>query len=492
VPGAPASSLTRLAVGGVFWQGLASILGKGFTVLATVALARLLTPTEFGVVGLALVFITFAEYVSDLGVSQGLVYFEQDRSNEDGALVLSLAAGSALCALGLLAAPAIAGLFDRPEVAPMVRVLSFSLLVGAVRQVPDALLRRELNFRGRMVTEVVRAVAQGVVSIALAVAGFGAWAIVWGYLAGSVAWCAGAWLMVEYRPRSASFRLEWPAARRLLGYGAPAAAQGVLAALIFDVDYLIVGSILGAEALGTYTLAFRLPQLLIINVFFVFSSVAFPVFSRARGAPSQLRRGYLTTVRLQSAYGAAAGAGLFVVAPLAVPVIFGPKWEASVVPLQWLALYAVARSLGSGAVDVYKGIGRPGIAATVSLVRLVALVPVLLIAAPHGINQVALVQAVLALVFAVGMQAVACRVIGLSPTALGAAMRPAAALAAGAASGAALARWGLGGPAALRLAAAVAAGGIGGLAALRLADPPFLREVRALLANARTVAVTSA
>jgi PST family polysaccharide transporter len=489
VPGEPAPSLTRLAVGGVLWQGLASVLGKGFTVLATVVLARLLTPTEYGLVGLALVFITFAEYVSDLGVSQGLVYYERDHANEGGALLLSIGSGVALCLIGVLAAPAIARFFHEPAVAPMVRVLSLSLLVGAVRQVPDALLRRELDFRGRMMTEVARAVTQGVVSIVLALAGLGAWAIVWGYLAGSVAWCASAWIVVDYRPRRAALRLGSSTARRLLGYGAPAAAQGILAALIFDVDYVIVGNVLGATALGGYTLAFRLPQLVIINVFFVLSSVAFPVFSRARGEPSQLRRGYVTSIRLQSAYGAAVGVALFVLAPLVVPVLFGAKWDASIVPMQWLALYAVARSLGSGAVDVYKGIGRPGIAAAVSLLRLAVLVPALLIAAPHGIDEVAWTQAALALVFAILMQAVACRVIGLSVPALGAALRPAAAVAVGTAAGAALARWGLGGPAAVHLAVAATAAAIGGLAALRLADAPFLREVRALLQNARGIPV---
>jgi PST family polysaccharide transporter len=340
-----------------------------------------------------------------------------------------------------------------------------------------------------MKTEVARAVTQGVVSIALAVAGLGAWAIVWGYLAGSLAWCVSAWIVVDYRPRRAALRLESSTARRLLGYGAPAAAQGILAALIFDVDYVIVGNVLGATALGSYTLAFRLPQLVIINVFFVLSSVAFPVFSRARGEPSQLRRGYVTSIRLQSAYGAAVGVGLFVLAPLVVPVVFGDKWEASIVPMQWLALYAVARSLGSGAVDVYKGIGRPGIAAAVSGLRLAVLVPALLIAAPHGIDEVAWTQAALALVFAMVMQAVACRVIGLSVPALGAALRPAAAVAVGTASGAALARWGLGGPAWLHLAVAAAAAAIGGLVALRVADAPFLREVRALLQNARGIPV---
>ena len=171
---------------------------------------------------------------------------------------------------------------------------------------------------------------------------------------------------------------------------------------------------LGAEALGLYTLAFRLPQVAIIGVFGVLSAVAFPAFSRVRSEPARLRRGFVTGLRLQSAYGVAAGVGLFMVAPMVVPVLFGSNWDGAIVPMQALALYAAARSLGAGAVDVYRGIGRPGIGLTIALIRLALLVPALLIAAHEGgIDAVAWTQAALALAFAVGMQIVAARVVGI-------------------------------------------------------------------------------
>jgi lipopolysaccharide exporter len=480
--------LSRPAVGGVLWQGLSFLLGKGFTLVATIVLARLLTPSEFGLVALALVFITFAENVSDLGVAQGLVYFSRERQNEDGALLLTALSGAGLFLLGLASAPLIGKLFHEPDVVPMIQVLSGALVLGAVRQVPDALLRRELEFRKRVITEISRAVIQGTVSIALAAAGLGAWAIVWGYVCGSAAWCLSAWLLADYRPRPGFWRIDRAVTRRLLGYGAPAAAQSLLAALIFDVDYLIVGGQLGTHALGTYALAFRLPQLLIINVFFVLSTVAFPLYSRARESPERLKRGYLKGLQLQCAYGVAASAGLFMVAPMLVPVVFGQKWAASVAPLEALAIYAGFRALGAGAVDVYKGIGRPGIAATVSFFRLVVLVPALLIAASGGIDAVAWTQALLALAFAIGMQAVASRVLGLVPADLWEAVRPALAIAAGTAVGAGLVRWLMPGAEELRLTLAVAAGVGLGLLAVWIADADFVRYAKALLwrRNGRT------
>jgi PST family polysaccharide transporter len=477
--------MSRIAVRSVVWQGASFLLGRGFNLAATVVLARLLTPHDFGVVGLALVFITFAEYVSDLGVAQALVYFETGQRERDNALLLSLLSGLVLAGVALLAAPLIARFFHHPEVAPMVRVLAATLFVSAARQVPDALLRRALEFRRRVVIQIAQSLTQGLVSIALAVGGAGPWSIAWGYFAGvAVAWLV-TWMRVGYRPQLGGLRLQREPTRRLLGYGAPAAAQGLLAALIFDVDYIIVGSALGAQALGIYTLAFRLPQLLIINVFGVLSSVAFPLYSRAGGDRERLRRGYLTSLRLQTAYGAAAGAGLFMVAPLVVPVLLGPRWHASIAALEPLALYAAARALGAGAVDVYKGMGRPAIGAVVGAIRLAILVPALLVAVGGGVDAVAWTQAAFALAFAIGMQAVATRIVGMSPADLLATLRPGLALAVGAAAGSGVVRLLVTGIGVPQLIAAVAAGVAVGLLALRLLDAPFVAETRALLGRER-------
>src|SRR5207247_7439518 len=177
-------ALARAAAGGIAWQGLSFVLGKAHVLVATALLAHLLTPTAFGVVALALVFITFADVVTDLGLAQALVFFPEERRRSDAALLVCLAVSGAFVLVAMLAAPLVASFFGHQEVTGTFRVLSLALLVRASGQVPDALLRKSLRFRPRTIAELGRALAQGAISAVLAAIGFGPWAFVDGYLAG--------------------------------------------------------------------------------------------------------------------------------------------------------------------------------------------------------------------------------------------------------------------------------------------------------------------
>jgi len=484
-PGEPAGSdLARAGAKGTLWQGAAFVLGKGIVLVTTVLLARVLAPEQFGLVSLALVLIAYAEAVADVGVAQALVYLPRATGTTRAAVLCSLGVGALLVLLGLAAAPAIADFFGRDDVTPLVRLLALSLLTSAGGAVPEALLRRALLFHRLTVAAVVRAVATGAVSIVLALAGYGAWALAWGTLAGSAAYALAAWLLLPERPDVRVWRATRPDLRTVLAYGVPVAGGALLAKLLFDVDYLVVGHLEGAEALGFYTLAFRIPELLIINVFFVISSVTFPLYSRARSDGNTLRRGYLFSVRIQSLYGVCAGVGIAATAHLLVPLVFGDAWRPAVGPLVALAIYAAFRSLGAGANEVYKAMGRPGLSVTVSLVRLAILVPALVLATRWGVSGVAWAQAATSLLFVLLTQGVACRVLHLPGRALLADVSPAllcgAAVAVVASS---LARLPL--PPVLALALAVVGGILAAAGILLLGYRAMVRELLQVLFPAR-------
>ncbi|WP_264668240.1 lipopolysaccharide biosynthesis protein [Arthrobacter sp. VKM Ac-2550] len=400
------------------WQGLAQGVAKAIVLATTIVLARLLSPEEYGLVALALVLIAYAETLADAGVAQALVYLPRTKEAARAALFISVVVGGLLSGIAFASAPAIAGYFKSPEVGPLVQVLAVSLLATSLSAVPDALLRRELDFQRITVATVIRATGTGAVTVGFAFAGYGAWSLAIGTVAGSLLYAIACWILLPDRVPMQIWRVRRQDLKANLHFGIPAAGSTLLAKLIFDIDYLIIGGMLGAQALGYYTLAFRLPEFVILNVFFVLSTVTFPLYSRARNDPDRLRSGYLKSVQIQAVFGVSAGVGLAVVAPVLVPVLFGGRWMDAVLPLVFLALYAAARSLGVGANDVYKALGRPGISIKISLIRLLILVPVLLYATQWGIVGVACAQFCVALVFALGMQIVAAKVLDLRPSQL--------------------------------------------------------------------------
>jgi lipopolysaccharide exporter len=485
-PAGSEPSLARAAVGGVAWVGTSYLITRATLLVSTVILARALSPSDFGIYAVALAFITYAEVVNDLGVAQALILLPGDRRRNDAGLVVSFSVSALLVAVAMIAAPFVARFFGQPTVGPILRVLSLSLLLRAWGQVPDAILIRDLRFKDRFRANAWRASIQGAVWIGLAIAGLGVWALVLGYLAGYSVGSAILWRYVDYRPGRSSWRVRWSTVRPLLTFSAPLVGSVLLLSLINDVDYLIVGRRLGTTALGYYTIAFRVPQMVISNSFLVFSQVLIPVLVRAGLDSARLRRGYLRTLRLQTTFGFSAAVGLAVVAPLLVPVLFGARWAPAIMPMVALSLYATVRSLAWGATDVYKAIGRPGLAFLSSLLWLLALVPALLLGSRLGIEGVAWSQLGVALVASLVMHETAIRRMNLPHRKLPAALGPALLAALGTALAAGAIRLWLPGPAAIRLAAALIAGAGAGLAVLHIADRDYLPRMRVLLLPSRT------
>ena len=479
--GGPASNLGRTALGGVLWQGISFFAGKALVLVSTIILARLLTPNDFGVVAIALIFITYADVITDLGVAQAIVFLPPDRRRNDAAVMVCLAVSGTFVAIALLLAPLAASFFGHPEITGMIRVLSLALLVRASGQVPDALLRKNLRFKPRTVAEIGRALGQGLVSIALALLAFGPWAIVAGYLIGCAIWSTLLWISVGYRPGSSFWRVRGVGLRPMLAFGLPAAGTALLLCLVFNIDYLIVGRMLGATALAYYTLAFRIPELVIISVFNVLSVVAFPLFSRIREDRGRLHTGYLVGLRVQAIYGIAVGVGLAMAAPTVVQVLFGSRWNAAIVPLEAIALYAAFRSIGMGPHEAFRGIGRPDLLVKLSLLRLAVVAGALLIGVRYGIDGVSWAQAAAALPLALAMQVVASRVLGIPLPAIRAALQPAVGVGLAVALAMAPVRLMMPASSPITLLLSILAGAAGGAVGIAIIDRRFALEITKLV-----------
>ncbi|MGY1846853.1 oligosaccharide flippase family protein [Blastococcus sp. SYSU DS1021] len=468
----------RTAGSSFLWSAVSFTASKLLVFLVTLVMARLLVPEDFGVVAVGLAIVAFLEVALDLGVGSALVY-EQERGitpRVQTAFTLNLGIAAVCTTVGVLAAPAVAAVFDVDDV-NLLRVLFLYFLVRGLVQVPDAVLRRDLLFKRRALVEVCRAFGRGAVSIPLAMAGAGPWALVAGILASEALGVVLTWWAVGFLP---TFSLDRRVARRLLGFGSAVLTLKILGAVLENADYYIVGAELGTYALGIYTLAFRVPEIVLANVFWIFSSVAFSIYSRARSSEaSELSAVATRALQVITLFAFPAGAGMAVVSlPLTVTLL-GWQWEQAAGPMLFVALSMAASSIGYASGDVFPAVGRPGLLIKIVAPMVVVKVVGLALAAPHGLTAMAATLFGMSVAFSAVRLAVANRLLDVRAVESLRAMVPGLLAAIGATAGA-LPVVLLVEPGVEALLLAVPAGILGAMTPLFLFCRPFLRELQHL------------
>ena len=407
---------------GVLWGYGSFTGGRALSLIATAILARVLVPEDFGLVAIALTFLALLDGATDFGLSQALITQDDDVVEERAETVfvssvaLGLLASAVIAALGPLAA----SFFDEPDLAAIAPVLGLNFFLRSLGSTHYAIAQRDLDFRTRTIAEFAEVFIRGAAGIALALAGFGAWSLVLGYLAGSIALDIVIWSLVSWRPK---FKPRLSHLRSMIGFGGTISGVTFIAALISNMDYLFIGRVLGTGALGLYTLGFRLPELLIINLSVVASVVLFPAFSSMDR--ESLSRAYLVAFRYVSIVALPTAVVLAVLARPLILALFGDQWVDSIVPMQLLTLYAFSVAFSVPAGIAYKATGRAGILLQIALVSLVLTVIGLILFTDRGINAVAAVQVAVAAGGSFAQLVVATKLLGASVGGLVGAARPA-------------------------------------------------------------------
>lgn len=468
---------------GVFWSTAAFLGSKAITLVSTLILARLLVPSQFGVVSAILVYTSLLELASDLGLSATVVY-EQEQGvtrRVQTAFTMNVALGALLAALAFAFAPAVAGFFHISSDIGLFRLAALSLLITGFGGIPDALLLRDMQFNKRIIAQLTRGGVRGIVSIVLAAAGFGASALVIGLLAGAFVGVVVTWILTRFRP---TFAFERAAVRSMLTYGGASSLLEVLALLGGKVDVAAVGRVLGATALGLYTIAFRVPELVIETVAWNVSAVAFPALARKRIEDNEtLGTASLMLVRYQALYALPAATGMAVLATPLVVVLFGPNWSEAAGVTAAIAVMSGISATVFPLGDLFKAVGRQRILVGLTFISLPLTVVAVIVAAPYGITAVAWARVIQLVVHASLVFLFATRVVDVRWREIGATLRPAVVCALGVLLGAGAVRLGWSDVAVGPLVAGTLAGAAGGALALRALAPAAWRDLRVQLGH---------
>jgi teichuronic acid exporter len=332
------SHLDRALLAGIAWTALLRWSSQVISWTATIFVARVLVPGDYGLLTMAMIPIGLARIAEDFGLDAILV---QDRTivGERQAQLAGfvLGVGAVLTTVSMLLAKPIAAFFKEPDVAQLIAVLSLLFLTDALQVVSRATLQRRLAFLKIAVALFVQvAVTQGVL-LTTALLGLGRWSLVLANVAGGVAAAGMLWAWAPYR-------ISWPGrskdlARPLLQGWRVMASRFAYYAYATS-DQTIIGRFLGKDALGAYSFTTTFANLPFQEASSIITKVVPGIFSSVQNRRDELRRYFLMLTECLVLLTLPMSVGLALTADLVVRVILGPSWQAVVVPLQLMCFYS--------------------------------------------------------------------------------------------------------------------------------------------------------
>jgi O-antigen/teichoic acid export membrane protein len=427
---------------GLLWLGSATLAARVLDVGATVVVVSVLGKEQMGLAALALSACAILESLSGIGIGSALVQAKELSQREESSLFwLTSAVGVGLGVILLGLAPLLAYTYAQPELGPLVAVSALKLVLVGVSVVPLQLLSKRLGFREIGTVQTLSSLGEGLVKIALALGGAGAWSLVVGNVARGVVLLAALWVFSGFRPR---LHFVFGETRRFSRFGLQVAGSSLLFHVYKNADYFLVGKLLGVEALGLYRVAFDVAMQPTDTIIAVVGRVGFPVYSKLSHDLAALRATFASNTR-----------SLFLmVAPLAALIFFGARelfelvgegrWLGAVPAVQILVWAGLLRAATTMFPQVYVAVGRPAYATIDSLLTLVVLTTSFWLGLRFfpelGVMSVCYAWLFVYPLFLVGHLQVARRLIGLEAApylrALGAGLGPALPMALG------LAAWG--------------------------------------------------
>jgi O-antigen/teichoic acid export membrane protein len=343
-------NVARQVSGAAIWSYLGEFADRALRFGVFVVVARLVSPTEFGMVVLSLLTVEALQGVLDVGLSTALIQQrELSKPQLDTAFLITVGVSALTAIVLFLWAPALTAFVHEDAAAPLLRTLAIVPLINGMGSIHVALIQRDQGFKALAGRRIGSSLVASVVAVLLAVAGFGAWALVVRTLLLAICGTAVAWLATSFRP---SLRFDLHSVRSVAPAGLRLWAAGIAAQVNARGFDFLAGVVLGPAALGALRIAGQTVLLLIETTVGPITAAGYALLSRNRRDPKLFEETLVTIANFAALLIFPAFAGLFVVADLLLPLMFGSRWEpaAAITPymcavapaLYWHLLVTVA------------------------------------------------------------------------------------------------------------------------------------------------------
>jgi len=332
----------RTMVQAVAWTGAGRWATQLLTWVSTIVVARVLAPSDYGLIGMATIYLGLVALISEFGLGQAVITMREMSARQIAQInSLSIAAGALLFAISCAAAGPLGSFFHSPKLPPVIVLMSLSFLVSGAQVVPDALLQNDLRFKLLASFDTARALVQALTTVGLALLGFGYWSLAFGPLAAALV--AAAMALVA-RPHA----LAWPRfeeIKRALRFSGEVLGSRIAWYTYSNSDFLVAGRVLGQSPLGAYTIAWTIASTPVEKITNMITRVVPAFFSAVQDDKAHLRRYLLGITNGLALLTFPASLGMALVADQFVLVVLGAKWAPAIMPLRLLALYAAMRSV---------------------------------------------------------------------------------------------------------------------------------------------------
>ena len=376
-------SLTKKTIKGVIWSVLERFSVQGIHFIVTLVVARLLTPRDFGVVGMMAIFLAVAQSFIDSGFSQALIR-KNNRTDVDCSTVFyfNIIVSAILYLLLFFLAPWIAEFYEEPQLVSITRVLCIVVVINSFSVVQRAILTSSLDFKTQTKASLTSSLLSGVAGVIMAIKGFGVWTLVWQQLLDAGICTMLLWFLSKWRP---VLIFSWKSFKDLFSFGSKLLASGLIDTIYTNIYPLIVGKVFNASSLGFYTQADKFVKLPSSNLTTVLVRVTYPVLCGIQDDDNRLEINYRRLLRVSA----------FIIFPLMcvlagiakplINVLLGKEWAFSatlLVPLSFAMMWWPIHAIN---LNLLKVKGRSDLFLKLEIIKKIIGVSILLASIPFGL-----------------------------------------------------------------------------------------------------------
>lgn len=376
-------SLKKDTTKGVFWSLIERFGTQGVQFLVMLVMARLLSPNDYGVVGLLVVFVSIAQAFVDGGFSQALIR-KKDRTEIDNSTVFyfNIVVSVVIYLIFYLFAPYVSVFYNMPTLTPFMRVICLSIIINAFGVVQRALFNAIIDFKAQAKASLIAIVISGAIGISLAFRGFGPWALVWQQLSNLIVNTLFLWIYSEWRPLLA---YSWKSFNELFSFGSKLLATSLLNAIYNNIQTIVIGKLYSAKSLGLYSRAAHFADLPSQQFTSVFMRVTFPVLCKVQDDMERLTSVYRRMLRVSAYIVFPLLIGMAAVAHPMIEVFIGKQWIECAYMLQIICFAEMWYPIHAINLDILQVSGRSDLFLKIEIYKKIVSLSLLALSAPFGI-----------------------------------------------------------------------------------------------------------